>query len=174
MKQVIILILFIVFLYDGTPILATGRVPIQLKEQTERLVELIRDAYAVNLENKYHLRSFQGRGIAVVFLAFEGFGRGNNWSHYMAVFSPVSEPEADKQQYYSLIDFVCIGGKGWRAADFEKVRIQYDQKLSEATIVIQTLENTKDDAPNFPSKESRAIFKIKPFRGEHIREIRLK
>ncbi|HLA74687.1 MAG TPA: hypothetical protein VJM76_02085 [Gammaproteobacteria bacterium] len=151
---------------------AEDNAPPQLKLQADSLAALLKDSYAEEYGRKYYVFT-QGSGtrVAAVFYGFEGYGLGNNWSQYLAVFSVLSgaEPGQLKTDYFSLLDVVKIGAKGWRAADFEKVKITHNSKPFETIIVISIKEVISGDPPNFPSKQSQAQYRIQPFQGERLR-----
>ena len=48
---------------------------------------------------------------------------------------------------------MAIGGKGWRGVDKLNAKTTENLKTQETTIVIDALEVSGDDAPNFPSKK---------------------
>lgn len=151
---------------------AEDNVPPQLKAQADSLSSLLRDSYAKEHGRKYYvLPQSSGATVAAVLYGFEGYGLGNNWSQYLAVFSVLSgaEPGESKPDYFSLLDVVKIGAKGWRAADLGRVEMVHTKKPYETTIAIPVKEVMPGDPPNFPSKQSQIQYRIKPIQGERIR-----
>ena len=65
--------------------------------------------------------------------------------------------------------------KSWRVVDFGRPSFSYNSRDLEATITLKTTENSKDDAPTFPSKPSRAIYKLKTtYHGNALSEVKTK
>jgi hypothetical protein len=90
--------------------------------------------------------------LTLTVLTLEGFGGGNNWAQYLAAFS--QETTEKGKPHYMLIDVIRIGGGAWRAVQTLNARVTATSQSNEAIIVIDTLENTDDDPPNFPSKKA--------------------
>jgi hypothetical protein len=132
----------------------TPGIPKPLLVQVQRLVELLSDGYAVGYPGATRVQTIKrdiGGEIALVVFTVEGFGGGNNYSQYFAVFSP--ETTAKGKQHFILIDVMQIGGGGWRAIEKLNVKTTTNPKSDETIIAIEALENTDKDAYNFPSKK---------------------
>lgn len=125
----------------------------QLKPQIQRLSDLLRDSHAVLYPSATMIQSVkisdENRLVFVVFTV-EGFGGGNNHTQYFAVFS--TDVDAKGKKYFSLQDFMPIAGKGWRGVDELKAKVTGNPEKDELHIVLDALEVTENDGPNFPSK----------------------
>ncbi|ABE47073.1 hypothetical protein [Polaromonas sp. JS666] len=128
--------------------------PKALIEQVERLTQLLKDSHAVGyppatmVQNVKFTRYREG---AIVVFNIEGFGGGNNHSQYLALFEVDSDDKTNP--YYTLLDFVHIGGKGWRGVEELNARTTQASKGRDMVIEIDALEVGPEDAPNFPSKK---------------------
>lgn len=128
-------------------------VPKPLEEQVGRLVELYKDGFATGYPEATRvqkLKTGQGGELILAVFTIEGFDMGNNYSQYLAVFSPT--PNEDGQEHYSLLDAMQIGGGGWRSIDQLDARLVADPAGKRTLIDIPVMENTDDDSPNFPSR----------------------
>jgi hypothetical protein len=133
---------------------AAPTVPKPLTIQIQRLVDLLSDGYAVGYPKAtifQTVKTKKNNEITLAVFTVEGFGGGNNFSQYFAVFSP--ETTENGKQQFMLIDVIPIGGGGWRSIEKLNAKTTADPKTDEVTIAIDALENTGDDAPNFPSKK---------------------
>lgn len=81
----------------------------------------------------------------------EGFGGGNNFRQYLAAFS--SESGTGKP-YYSLLDVIPIGARGWRSIVGMQAKVAGWTKQGGVLFTISMMENLSDDAINFPSKKA--------------------
>jgi hypothetical protein len=84
-------------------------------------------------------------GMTAVIFTIEGFGGGNNYHFYMALFGPSSER-------FRFIDVVKIGEKTWRHVDFSSIVEKGDG------IELNTFEYQGDDGNCCPSKKGNARF----------------
>jgi hypothetical protein len=128
-------------------------VPKPLEEQVGRLVELYKDNFATGYPEATHvqtLKTGQYSEITLAVFTIEGFDMGNNYSQYLAVFS--STPNEEGQEHYSLLDAMQIGGGGWRSVEKLDARLVADPVGKRTLIDIPVMENSEDDAPNFPSR----------------------
>ena len=133
---------------------AAPAAPKPLAIQVQRLVGLLSDGYAVGYPqatNFQTVRTTKKNEITLVVFTVEGYGGGNNFSQYFAAFSP--ETTENGKQYFTLIDVIPIGGGGWRSIEKLNAKTTTDSKSDETTITIDALENTDNDALNFPSKK---------------------
>jgi len=138
------------------PSMAAPDTPKQLEVQIQNLVSLFSDGYAVGYSNATLFQNFKlasNQEITLTVFSIEGFGGGNNWSQYLAVFSRDSMENGST--YYSLIDVIRVGGSAWRSIPELKAKVATKLKGDETSIVIDTLENVGGDAPNFPSKKAK-------------------
>ena len=97
---------------------AASRVPKPLAAQVQRLVALLSDGNAVGYPGATRFQTIKrdvGGEIALVVFTVEGFGGGNNYSQYFAVFSPGTTGKG--KQHFMLIDVMQIGRPGWRAVE---------------------------------------------------------
>jgi len=133
---------------------ATPQLPKALVSQVERLTQLLKDSHATGfppaaMAQNVKLNPYQ-EGVIVVF-TIEGFGGGNNHSQYLALFEIDSDDKT--KPYYTLLDVIHVGGKGWRGIERLNARITPISKGGDLAIDIDALEVGPEDAPNFPSKK---------------------
>ncbi|WP_210644555.1 MULTISPECIES: hypothetical protein [unclassified Pseudomonas] len=128
-------------------------IPKALEEQVGHLVTLIKDSYATGYPEATLVQTLdtgEESQITLAVFTIEGFGMGNNYSQYLAAFTP--EESEEGVQRFSLLDVMRIGGDSWRAIDKLEARLVSDPAGEQTLIDIPVMENTDDDAPNFPSK----------------------
>ncbi|WP_260957692.1 hypothetical protein [Pseudomonas citri] len=128
-------------------------IPKALEEQIGHLVALVKDSYATGYPEATLVQTLDtGEESQVTFAVFtvEGFGMGNNYSQYLAAFTP--EENEEGVPHYSLLDVIRIGGDSWRAIDKLDAKLVSDPAGEQTLIDIPVMENTDSDAPNFPSK----------------------
>lgn len=147
----------------------------ELDAKVTQLTKLIKDSYA---EEHLPARGIQmlkkGVGdttVAVVVFTLEGFGKGNNYFQYMAVFNGSMEKSEDGPLDISLIDYMMVGGKGIRGIEFDQIKIK--KMKNEILITIPAMEYSTNDPMCCPSIKSVARFKLKviPLVGNRIEEI---
>lgn len=153
-RQLLIFVLCIVTsgLVSAAPASIKASKP--LLAQVERLIELLRDSYAVGYPDATMvqlLKGGEGEELALVVFTIEGFGGGNNHTQYFAAFIPQTNEKG--KQHFSLIDVMPIAGKGWRGVMNLKAKVTKNPKTGETLIAFDGLEVAGDDAPNFPSKK---------------------
>ncbi|MGN8273717.1 hypothetical protein [Pseudomonas sp. SMN5] len=128
-------------------------VPKPLEEQVGHLVALLKDSYATGYPEAtlvQTLNTGEDSEVTLAVFTIEGFGMGNNYSQYLAAFTP--EENEEGVQHFSLLDVIRIGGDSWRSIDKLDARLVSDPSGEQTLIDIPVLENTDSDAPNFPSK----------------------
>jgi len=128
-------------------------IPKPLEKQVGHLVELLKDSYATGYPEATLVQTLNtGEESEVTFAVFtiEGYGMGNNYSQYLAAFTPEENEEGVK--HFSLLDVIRIGGDSWRSIDKLDAKLVSDPAGEQTLIDIPVLENTDSDAPNFPSK----------------------
>lgn len=133
---------------------ASIKAPKPLLAQVQRLIELLRDSYAVGYPDATMVqlvKGSKGEALALVVFTVEGFGGGNNHTQYFAAFTP--ETNEKGKQHFSLIDVMPIAGKGWRGVMNLNAKVTWNPKTGETLIAFDGLEVAGDDAPNFPSKK---------------------
>jgi hypothetical protein len=154
---------FFIFVLLITPTtFAAPSIPKPLSAKIQNLVTVLSDRYAVGYPKATMIQTIKGGSnidITLAVFTIEGFGGGNNYSQYLAAFSP--ETMEDGKQPFRLIDVMRIGGGAWRAIQKLNAKSTPELKSDEATIVIEALENTDDDSPNFPSKKSTITLVLK-------------
>ncbi|MGZ8238233.1 MAG: hypothetical protein ACXW00_07485 [Methylobacter sp.] len=87
-----------------------------LSAKIQNLVTVLSDGYAVGYPKATMIQTIKGGSnidITLAVFTIEGFGGGNNYSQYLAAFSP--ETMEDGKQPFRLIDVMRIGGGAWRA-----------------------------------------------------------
>lgn len=128
-------------------------IPKALEVQVEHLVALLKDSYASGYPEAtltQTLDTGEESQLTLAVFTVEGFGMGNNYSQYLAAFSP--EANEEDVPHYRLLDVMRIGGDSWRAIDKLEAKLVSDPAGEHTLIDIPVMENTDDDAPNFPSK----------------------
>ena len=128
-------------------------VPKALEVQIEHLVALIKDSYATGYPEATLVQTLdtgEDSQVTLAVFTIEGFGMGNNYSQYLAAFTP--EENEEGVPHYSLLDVMRIGGDSWRAIDKLDAKLVSDPTGEQTLIDIPVMENTDEDAPNFPSK----------------------
>ena len=138
---------------DPTPeaLAAVVKAPTALLEQVERLTKLLQGGYASGREASIRLVDLgEGEDLALVALSVGGSGGGNNFNEFIAVFTAEVDEAGAKQ--YSLMDFLHVGGKGWRSIPKLNTKVSRNIKSQKTLIAIKALEVAGDDAPNFPTK----------------------
>ncbi|MBT2339883.1 MULTISPECIES: hypothetical protein [Pseudomonas] len=148
-------------------------VPKALEEQIGHLVALLKDSYATGYPEAAMAQTLNiGEDSEVTLAVFtvEGFGAGNNYSQYLAAFTP--EENEEGVLHYSLLDVVRIGGDSWRSIDKLNARLVSDPAGEQTLIDIPAMENTDDDAPNFPSKASVIHLSLEGSQSPRLVEIK--
>ncbi|MCC6075212.1 hypothetical protein ACFPTX_01160 [Pseudomonas sp. GCM10022188] len=128
--------------------------PPPLQAQVQRLVELLRDPYAMGYPEATIFQTIDldpTQKIALVIFTIEGFGGGNNHTQYLAAFNIQSNEQGT--DHYSMIDVIPVGGKGWRGIENLNAKFRRDDTSGEVVFKISALEVTGEDALNFPSKK---------------------
>ncbi|MDO7899370.1 hypothetical protein [Pseudomonas citrulli] len=142
------------FLFSAlTHAAAPAAVPKELQEQVGHLVALLQDSYATGYPEAttaQTLNTGEESQVTLALFTIEGFGGGNNYSQYLAAFTP--EENEEGMLHYSLLDVIRIGGDSWRSIDKLNAKLVSDPAGEQTLIDIPVMENTDDDAPNFPSK----------------------
>lgn len=154
MKLRLVIVFFCLASIFASEIHAATAVPTALTIQIQHLVNLLSDGYAVGYPKATIFQTVKTRKnneITLAVFTIEGFGGGNNFSQYFAIFSP--ETTENGKQHFMLIDVIPIGGGGWRSIERLNAKTKSDPKADETIITIDALENTDDDSPNFPSKK---------------------
>lgn len=133
---------------------ASRQAPELLTQQVAHLVALLRDSYATGYPEGTLAQEVgigQDRKLALAVFTIEAFGGGNNHTQFLAVFEHESGEHA-RQEHYSLVDVMPIGGKGWRAIERLQVTANQDGKTGSIHFAIPALKNGLDDAANFPTR----------------------
>lgn len=128
--------------------------PRALAEQVGRLVELLRDSHATGYPDATLTQTLKlgpDRELVAAVFTIEAFGGGNNHTQFLALFEHETGATA-KQEHYSLVDVLPIGGKGWRAVHKLELTAQHDAGSGRTTLALPALERKPEDAANFPSK----------------------
>lgn len=141
---------------------APAKPPKPLLAQIQRLGELLRDSHAVLYPEATQVQFVsprKGEEMALTVFTVEGFGGGNSHVQYLAAFS--IEPRDQGKPHYTLVDVVQIAGKGWRGIPTLAARLAPGPARGETLIMLDALEVTADDAPNFPSKKITVTLSLK-------------
>lgn len=145
---------------------AKSQIPKDLEAKVNALISVMSDGVATGYPKSISIQTLSGKSneeITLVLFTIEGFGGGNNWSQYLAAFD--SEYMLDDQKFnYALNDVIRVGGKGWRS--IPKLKAKFLPHKSKETLLfsIDSLANTEDDGPNFPSKKSTIVLEFKNHR----------
>ncbi|MBC9251243.1 hypothetical protein A9179_13240 [Pseudomonas alcaligenes] len=148
-------------------------VPKALQEQVGHLVALLKDSYATGYPEATMTQTLDtGEESQVTLAVFtvEGFGMGNNYSQYLAAFTPEANEEG--VEHYSLLDVVPIGGDSWRAIEKLEAKLVSDPAGEQTLIDIPVMENTDDDAPNFPSRAGVIHLSLEGSRAIRLVEVK--
>ncbi|EJL03192.1 MULTISPECIES: hypothetical protein [Pseudomonas] len=127
--------------------------PKALEEQIGHLVALLKDSYATGYPDAAMTQTLdtgEDSQVTLVVFTIEGFGMGNNYSQYLAAFTP--EENEEGVTHYNLLDVMRIGGDSWRSIDKLDAKLVSDPTGEQTLIDIPAMQNTDDDAPNFPTK----------------------
>lgn len=144
----------------GMPALA-AEVPPHLAAQVERLVSLISDGYAVGLPDTVQAQVMNEGAdteMTIALFVIEGFGGGNTYAQYLAVFTAAED--ASGQPYYSLMDSLPVGGKGWRMVETLDAKLKPGHTQGASLIELPVMENAEDDAPGFPSRKGSVLLSL--------------
>jgi hypothetical protein len=178
MNKVTILVFVFLFIIPNMGRANNSTFNEELDNKITQLAALLSDSYA------YEHRPARGvqilkKGIgdttaAVAVFTLEGFGRGNNYFQYLAIFNG-SERESDWDSLeISLLDFMVVGGKGVRSIEFDKINVQ--KTRDGILITIPSMEYGPGDGMCCPSIRSLVQFRIKtiPLIGSRLEEIKKK
>jgi hypothetical protein len=124
-----------------------------LGKQVAKLSELLSDGYAVGYpegSTTQVIKRKNGSEITLVVFTVEGFGGGNNHTQYLAAFE--KNEDANNKPYYSFLDVIPIGGKGWRGVF--KLNAKVTEQKGGLNLAIDALQVGENDSPNFPSKKT--------------------
>jgi hypothetical protein len=147
----------------------------ELDAKVTQLTELLKDSYAEEHLPARGIRLLKktvgDTTVAVVVFTLEGFGRGNNYFQYLAVFNGSVEESEDGPLGISLLDYTMVGGKGIRGIEFDQIKVE--KMKNEILITIPAMEYSPNDPMCCPNIKSVARFKLKviPLLGSRIEEI---
>lgn len=139
--------------------------PKELTSQVQKLGDLLSDGYAVAYAPATYFHEIKRKDNSKLVLAvftLEGFGGGNNHSQFLAIFE--ENINEQNKAYYTYLDNISIGGKGWRGVQELNAKVIENKKTNELNISFDALEVGEDDAPNFPSK--KVIVKVLYSKGK--------
>lgn len=139
--------------------------PKQLTVQIQKLGDLLSDGYAVAYAPAtyvHEIKRKENTKLVLTVFTMEGFGGGNNHSQFLAIFE--ENMDGNNKPYYTYLDNISIGGKGWRGVELLNTKVVEDNKNNEMNISFDALEVGEDDAPNFPSK--KAVVKVVYSKGK--------
>lgn len=128
--------------------------PKELTVQVKKLGELLSDGYAIAYTPAtfvHEIKRKENNKLVLTVFTMEGFGGGNNHSQFLAIFE--ENMDEKNKPYYTYLDNIGIGGKGWRGVEELNAKVIEDKKNNELHISFDALEVGEDDAPNFPSKK---------------------
>lgn len=182
MKIRSLIVSFLFIATFATTAAASPIAPKELAAQVQNVIKLLSDGDAVGYPKATMVQKIK-RGkydeVDLIVFSIEGFGGGNNYQQYLAVF--LKKTTTHHKQHYMLIDVMHIGGGSWRAiqkldaktssnlidvAHFGqdhwgdrilstlKNQTMIDNIKNGSTIIIDAMENSGMDSPNFPSKKT--------------------
>jgi len=168
---------------------AFADIPKELISQVQSVTDLLSDGDAVGYPEATMVQQIKNGKfdeVDLVVFSIEGFGGGNNYQQFFAVF--LKKTAQNGNQHYKLVDVIHIGGGGWRAIQkldakttSNLIDVAYlgedhwgdeviaglkDQNIitnikSGSTITIDAMENRGIDSPNFPSKKTTITLLLK-------------
>lgn len=144
--------LFIAFLLSTVLTAPATAAPSALSAQLEHLSALVSDGYAVGLVEDAQTQTVNAGADDEMLLALfvvEGHGGGNGYVQYLALFTPGRD--ASDRPWYTLVDFLPVGGKGWQAIEDFAPRVSKPGKDGATRFDFDVKRVAGDDAPNFPS-----------------------
>jgi hypothetical protein len=192
-SKLLIVCLWFAFAFSNIAFAAQVAPPKELVSQIKILFELLSDGQAVGYEKFVEVQAIKRDKLDEVYLvtfSMEGFGGGNNWQQYFAIFSKNSPDQ--EESHYTLIDVMHIGGGGWRtiekldaktssnlvdvvdlgAEHWNEAYIKDEKTKNDlrngATIRLEALENSGMDSPNFPSKKAVVRLVLKKGRIQEV------
>lgn len=145
----------------GASAAAPAQVPNALRSQVQRLADLLTDGYAVLYPEgtRFQVAKLRsGQELVLTLFTLEGQGGGNSHSQYFAVFTP--QPDRTGKPYFSLLDVILVGGKGWRGITNLSARVSSSPNGQDVRIDIDGAEVAGDDAPNFPSRKTTVMLRL--------------
>lgn len=182
MKIRLLIVSFLFFSTFATTAAASPSAPKELTAQVQNVIKLLSDGDAVGYPKATMVQRIK-RGkydeVDLVVFSIEGFGGGNNYQQYLAIF--FKKTTTHRKQHFMLIDVMHIGGGSWRAIQkldaktasnlidvaflgqghwgddillTLKNQTMVDNIKNGSTILIDALENSSMDSPNFPSKKT--------------------
>ncbi len=137
------------------PLTSYAAPPTTVAEATDQLVGLLLDGAAAEYRAARRIHTPDpASGVAYVFFALEGFGGGNNYAAYLALFTPepLREKGATATVRYRLLGYAWVGGKLWRDVDFDRLTVDGQR------ITLQTKEYASDDGSCCPSIAATATY----------------
>lgn len=140
---------------------AGPQLPSALRLQVQRLADLLSDGYAALYPEGTRVQIVKlrsGQELVLTVFTLEGQGGGNSHSQYFAVFTP--QPDRTGKPFYSLLDVILVGGKGWRGVSHLNARVSSSPNGQELRIDIDGAEVSGDDAPNFPSRKTTIALRL--------------
>jgi hypothetical protein len=140
------------------------QIPKELTIQVQKLGELLSDGYAVSYTPATYVDFINRKGsskLVLTVFTMEGFGGGNNHTQFLAIFE--ENFNENNVPYYTYVDNIPIGGKGWRGVQGLKAKA-IENKNGDMNISFDALEVGENDAPNFPNK--KVIVKVLYSKGK--------
>ena len=143
-----------------------------VQEQVARLMELLRDSYAIGDPEATQLQTLKvgDRSLTLAVFMVEGFSGGNNYTQYLALFS-ADESEAGAV-YQRLVDVMPIGAGGWRAVQMLAAKAVNEPTQVPLLIDLPVMENSAGDAVNFPSRPGVIHLSLQRRPSERLLELR--
>lgn len=149
---------------------AADAVPKQLALQVSRLAQLFSDGHAVGYPKAtlhQSVKNRDGQEFVLVVFTVQGFGGGNMFSQYIALFE--RSADAKGKDYFSLTDVMSIGGKGWRTIDKLNPRVLPPRAKEALLVQIDATENAAEDAPNFPTRRTAIVLSLNDARMSEVK-----
>jgi hypothetical protein len=156
--------LFVVLICFST-VHGSSKIPEHLITQVDLTARLLGDSFTQEFSREYLLvnNTREERG-AIVILGLSGFCKGNNSSQFMIVYYVSNKHEPGihgEEDYYSLVDFVEIGGRDFRFANPKEIKYSYNEKTLITSILIPFKLYAPIDPSCCPSLKSTIFYSVK-------------
>lgn len=132
-----------------------------LLAQVERLTRLLSDAHASGNPAAAKIQVLtprDGQQWVLSLFVVEGQGGGNSFTQFLAVFETDT---TGKVPYYTLVDVIPVGGKGWRLIEKLDARATPSADGAEVALSFAAMAVTENDAPNFPKRKTAVHLVLK-------------
>ncbi len=162
MKRIILIFAMVVIV--GNSAFAAQKeqaIPAKLDEQIRKLEDLYVDSYATRVGQTFIKEvKVDGRDTTLIVFTIGGFNGGNSHMQYLAAFEPERD-ENNKIVYYTLVDAMLVGMKGWRQIDEFNVSVKNEKSTGNNVFTIDTMEIGPNDGMCCPTKKAKAVISMR-------------